>query len=265
MEEKVLSQKFSQLSTKSEDEQESSVTDKRRRSSTRSSPESVSKKIKVAKDNDDNDYNGKKQDQIPAYLWATNESFDYMIQNVINTTSSISINDIRQVTILKHNIAALNIQKQISTIYLRSGTGKLKEPEAELIAVDRRVWPMQVKSAVPTQPNNTTTTTTMKVNEEDEHHTYEDLVHCRLQEMNKKIEQYQIQLDEMKSGLIGFTSTMEAAIETYVQEHAIKPLQMKHDLKIALLEHDYDAEILQRKYLQENPNEYPVKLNNLWK
>jgi hypothetical protein len=38
---------------------------------------------------------------------------------------------------------------------------------------------------------------------------------------------------------------------------------MKRDHKIGLLEYDYDAEILQRKYLQENPNEYQVKLNRL--
>jgi hypothetical protein len=103
----------------------------------------------------------------------------------------------------------------------------------------------------------------MEMNEEDQHHAYEELVHCRLQEMNEKIEQYQIQLDEMKSGLIGFTSTMEEVIDTYIQQYGIKPLQMKRDHKIALLEYDYDAEILQRKYLQENPNEYQVKLNHL--
>jgi hypothetical protein len=193
---------------------------------------------------------------------ATNEYFSHVIQKVIHTASSISINDIQQVAILKHNIADLDIQKQISTIYLRSGTGKLREPEVELIAVDRRVWPIQVKSAVSAQPSNMSRTT-MEMNEEDQHHAYEELVHCRLQEMNEKIEQYQIQLDEMKSGLIGFTSTVEEAIDTYIQQYGIKPLQMKRDHKIALLEYDYDAEILQRKYLQENPNEYQVKLNHL--
>jgi hypothetical protein len=193
---------------------------------------------------------------------ATNEYFSHVIQKVIHTASSISINDIQQVAILKHNIADLDIQKQISTIYLRSGTGKLREPEVELIAVDRRVWPIQVKSAVSAQPSNMSRTT-MEMNEEDQHHAYEELVHCRLQEMNEKIEQYQIQLNEMKSGLIGFTSTMEEVIDTYIQQYGIKPLQMKRDHKIALLEYDYDAEILQRKYLQENPNEYQVKLNHL--
>jgi hypothetical protein len=193
---------------------------------------------------------------------ATNEYFSHVIQKVIHTASSISINDIQQVAILKHNIADLDIQKQISTIYLRSGTGKLREPEVELIAVDRRVWPIQVKSAVSAQPSNMSRTT-MEMNEEDQHHAYEELVHCRLQEMNEKIEQYRIQLNEMKSGLIGFTSTMEEVIDTYIQQYGIKPLQMKRDHKIALLEYDYDAEILQRKYLQENPNEYQVKLNHL--
>jgi hypothetical protein len=117
---------------------------------------------------------------------AANEYFGHVIQKVINTASSISINDIQQVAILKHNIADLDIQKQISTIYLRSGTGKLREPEVELIAVDRRVWPIQVKSAVSAQPSNMSRTT-MEMNEEDQHHAYEELVHCRLQEMNEKL------------------------------------------------------------------------------
>jgi hypothetical protein len=84
----------------------------------------VSKKIKLT------DANEKEQDAIPTYLLTTNKSFEHMIQKLMNTTSSLSINDLRQVAIAKHHIATLHIDKQISTIYLQSGTGQLKEPEA---------------------------------------------------------------------------------------------------------------------------------------
>jgi len=257
--EEILSQKLSQLSTTSDNEQTLSVTNKRRRSNRTSSPTSViSKKIKMADDNDVDD-NDTEQDQIPTYLLETDKSFHNTIQKIMNIASSTSTNDLRQIAILIHHIAALHIQKQISMIYLQSGTGILKEPEPELIEIDRRVWPIQVKSVMLAQYMSTTTATvTTKMTKEDEQLACENLVHQRLREMTTKIEQYQRQLNEKKSQIIGFTSSMEDAIKIYVHQHGIKPLQMKRNLKIALLQHDYDAEIIERKYSQENPNKYQV-------
>jgi hypothetical protein len=131
----------------------------------------------------------------------------------------------------------------------------------DLMDVDRRVWPLQVKSVILGKRLPTTTVATMEINTEKEHLDCENLVYERLQEMNEKIEQYQRQLDKKKSQLTGFTSTMEEAIDIYIQQHGIKPLKLKRDLKIALLKYDYDAEILERKYLQEKPNQYQVRDN----
>jgi hypothetical protein len=210
-------------------------------------------------DKDDEDHIEDKQNQIPVYLLTIDKSFTDMIQKAMDTASSVEMNDLRQIAILMHQIADIQIQKQITNIYLLSGTGKLRGIETDLMDIDRRVWPMQVKSALIAKPSKQKMATLVETKKEVEHRECENLVHERLQEMNGKMEQYQRQLNEKKSHLTGFTLSMETAIHNYVQQHGIMPLQMKRDLKIALLEHEYDAQILERKYVQEKPNEYQVR------
>ncbi|CAF4160822.1 unnamed protein product, partial [Adineta steineri] len=263
-EEEVLSQQFSQLSTENESEEGgSSVVSSKRKLNTTSAPYVVFKRIKSANDNDPNVTEGEEeeeQDQIPAYLLTTNKSFDHMIQKVMNTASSIDMNDLRQLALLIHHIAALNIQKQVTIVYLRSGIGKLRESEPSLTEVDRRVWPMQVTSALAEKRKQGKIATTVQISTEDEHRDHENLVNERLQQINERIEQYQRQFNEKKNQLIGLTSTIEEAIVKYVQHYGVIPLQMKRDMKIALLEYDYDAEILERKYLEEKPNDYQIEV-----
>ena len=100
--------------------------------------------------------------------------------------------------------------------------------------------------------------TDMTTDGKDEQLDYENLVHQRLEEYNHQSDQYQKRLDEKKSSLLNFTSTMEESIRTYVYQYGICPLKLQRDLKIALLKHDYDAEIIERKFFQEKPNEYQV-------
>jgi hypothetical protein len=206
---------------------------------------------------DDHDHvDGTEKDSIPTYLALTNESFNHFVQNLVDKTNSISIKDVQHIALCLHRIAAVHIQKQVSIIYFKSGTGTLRDPEPELVPVDRRVWPMQVKSAMLTQ--RSTNTTASDSDPENEQLAYENLVHQRFEQMNQQTDQYEKDLDEKKRQLIGFTSTMEDMIRKYVQQYGIQPLKLQRDLKIALLKHDYDAEIIERKFLQENPNEYQV-------
>ncbi|CAF1316658.1 unnamed protein product [Adineta steineri] len=262
-EEEVLSQQFSQLSTENESEEGgSSVVSSKRKLNTTSASHVVFKRIKSPNDNDRNVTEGEEeeQDQIPDYLLTTNKSFDHMIQKVMNTASSIDMNDLRQLALLIHHIAAVNIKRQVTIVYLRSGIGKLRESEPSLTEVDRRVWPMQVKSALAEKRKQGKIVTTVQISTEDEHRDHENLVYERLQQINERIEQYQRQFNEKKRQLIGLTSTIEEAIVKYVQKYGVIPLQMKRDMKIALLEYDYDAEILERKYLEEKPNDYQIEV-----
>jgi hypothetical protein len=274
----VLSQKLSQLSTKDESEPKSSIMNKkRRRSSSSSNSNVISKKVKMADHPNSTSNSNKKQDQIPTYLLATNKSFSRMMKKIINTTTSNSINmdDLRHVAILMHQIGELKRDKQVKMIYLQSGTGTLKELGPMLNTIDRRVWPVQVKSKMLEKQELTkttataaaaATTTTMVINnKEDEHRDNEMFVRQYLKEVDEQIEQYQHQLDKHKSRLTDFTSTMEEAIKNFVHEHGMKPVEMKINFKIRLLHYDYDDEILERQYIQEKPNEYQVKHEHLYR
>lgn len=264
--EAILSQKLSLLSTKNEDETISSMTNKRQRQLRTSASSDVNtKKIKMPNTSTVDD-NATEKGQIPKYLLTTNKLFVNMTKKLIKTKSSITLNDVQQVAIIMHQIGALRIKKQTAIVYLQSVTGELKEQEYDFSGVDRRVWPIQVKSLMLTHHKSTKTTTTnatkAAMDGENVQRVCENLLHQQLQEMNRQIEHLQKQFDEKKNSLIGFTSTMEDTIQNYVQQYEIKPLKIKNDFKIAMIKYSYDAEILQRQYLEEKPNEYQVKQKN---
>ncbi|UJR12991.1 hypothetical protein I4U23_000017 [Adineta vaga] len=261
-EEDILSEKLSQLSTDNNYEQPIAKSNRKRRRSTYRSLNLVSKKIKFTQNNDTKDKSTndnvkeEKSDDVPAYLSLTNISFLHVIQQIQNTENSIDMKDLQIIALLMHRITANRIQKQINSVYLRSGTGKLDDSSFDLIEIDRRVWPKEVKSDMLAKIAQSNITTATKINSDSEQLDFENLVNERLQQINEKIEQYTQQLIDKKNHLIGFTSSIEKTIIQYVQRYGIIPLQMKRDLKIALLKHDYNTIILRRKYEQENPNEY---------
>ncbi|CAF1385303.1 unnamed protein product [Adineta steineri] len=255
-----LSQKLSQLSTETNDsddndETESYEMNKRRRTSTTSSPSFIPKKSKTLNDHDIDDNDKEEYEQIPSFLLSSDKSFEQMIKDVMNTISSIDIDNLRQMAQLIYQIANCGMEKDIKTIYLRSGTGTLKEPEFELTEIDRCVWPKQVISKVVKK-----STTAIEMNQSHELVDYEKFVREHLQEIENKIKEYQCQLDEKKSHVVGFTSRIEKTIRGFVYERGIKPIEMKRDLKIALLKYDYDIELNERRYLRENPNEYQLQV-----
>jgi hypothetical protein len=219
--EQVLSQKLSQLSTHDDDDEESCLT---------------SKKIKRT--------DAMQQAKVPAYLSSRdNGSFHRAMKLVVERNRSINVDELRDMAILKHHIAALGVRKEISMVYLQSGTGTLTEPELEMVAVDRRVWPSQVTSALATPGDDC-----------------EKLVHQRLREMDEQIRSFERQLGEMKKRHSddAIVQVMERSVHDFVEQYGMVPLRMKRDLKIKLLEHGYNAEILERKFRQENPNAYQV-------
>ncbi|CAF1285263.1 unnamed protein product [Rotaria sp. Silwood1] len=263
-EETILSQKLSQLSTKTKQEVDSSIIkDKKRRSSSTTSPCTTSKKIKIAganSDDDDDDINihdTKSKDQMPNYLTMNHKAFVRMIENLLQNTPSVTSSDLQEMAFFMHQIEAIRMKKDITIIYLKSVTGTLTEPELDLIEVDRRVWPMQVKSLL---LSNHPMTTTNDVNQPDQQTACEKLINQRLEELNEEIQYYQEKLLAKKNSLIGFTLTMNETIEKFVKEFGIKPLELKYQLKTAIVIHDFELEILERKYMAEKPNEYQYEI-----
>lgn len=283
-EEAILSQKFSQLSTETENEAVSSNTNKRPYDSNSPIATTSIKKIKISQDSNGEDNDNMEQEPIPGYLLTTNQLFIHMAQKLMtSSTTTFNINDIQEIALLMYRIAAMEIRRCVTKVYLKSVTGTLKESECTLVEVDRRVWPIQVKSlmlthqksaASPTTTTATTTTTenitpnashaiTVEIIDENQQIICEKLLQQQIKDMRQEIELFKKQLTDKKNSLNGFTTQMEESICNYVQQYGIIPLKKKRDLKIALIEYNFDTEILQRQYLQESPNQYQVREINL--
>jgi hypothetical protein len=253
---------LSQLSTKEEynddvDEEAGSLSiNQKRQLSTPSTPDIGSKKIRL----EDDENEKQKKDEIPEYLKSTNKIFDQILtDHIISGFITITMEDLRQLAILKHKIADMNLRKKLWTIYLKSGTGQWETQESGKTTVDRRIWPAQVKKMI-SSPSSNNTIDISEESDDDEQKKYETRVHQYLDELNNTMEQYQNEFDKKKNDLMDYyTDDIEKAIETFVQQHGVRPLQMKLDYKIAILEYDYDMEILEREYLRLKPTEYQVK------
>ncbi|CAF4407541.1 unnamed protein product, partial [Rotaria magnacalcarata] len=123
-----------------------------------------------------------------------------------------------------HQIATVQIDREIMQAYLHSVKGTLREAECHFIEVDRRFWPMQVQSLMLTQHkltmNDTDTTseitTPMEIDTEDQQIACENLLNEHLQKMKRQIEYYEKELDEKQSTFIRFTSTIQETIEIHV-------------------------------------------------
>ena len=248
-EQQVLSQKLSQLSTKDDSDQEQqSSTNKKRSLSTPSTPDVTSKKIRIVDE---------KKDEIPAYLQTNNKYFDkIMTDHFMNSVSTINMEDLRQLAILKHKIVHNTLRKKLWKIYLKSVTGQWETQTSSKTSVDRRIWPMEVKKKMPQKKSNTTNIS----EERDQQKICETIVHEYLEELNSTIEQYQNEFDKKKNYLMNYIDDdIEKLIETFIQQHGIPSLQMKLNYKITTFEYDYDAEILDREYLRLKPTQDQVK------
>ena len=216
--------------------------------STPSTPDVASKKIRVLDDSEN------EEEQIPEYLQATNKSFDkIMIDNVINSTITITVEDLRQLAILKHKIAIISMDKELWTVYFKSGTGQWETSESRKTNADRRLWPEYVKTIMLSKLDTSNTDEAHKQN------LCEEIAYERLQQIKETIAHYEIEFDEKKNCLLGFTDEMEKVIETFIRQYGIQSFQMKHNYKIAILQYDYDAEILEREYLRFKPTKNQVR------
>lgn len=217
------------------------------------------------------------QAETPAYLLTTNRLFNIMVQNISAKVDSIALDDIQDIARSMHHLGVLHLQKTIFTTYLHAVKGTLKEPECDLIDVDRRILPIYMKrfmeekrksTALPDSSisASTSTTTTMESDTDDEYLTYENFVYKNMDEADQQIELYQKRLNEKKKSLKEFSSEIEGTIQSFVEQRSMKLLKAQNDLRITIINHEFDAEILKRKYLQENPNEYQVKTDRwiLW-
>lgn len=282
-----MSQSLSQLSVIEQESAASTDTkQKRLRSSSVSSPTVTTKKQKTAHKNDDtgdaNDHDHNDGDDdgddvdpefdlLPYYLSSYYRPFIQMTQSILKTSKSITFNDIQKLAFLLHQKANAHLKRELIKVYLLSVLGKLQgtESQCDLVEINRRVWPIQVKSFMLTHYksiSSETTTTTVPTMERFKDHisekdqsTCEKLLHEKLQDMKEHLEHYEGQLYERKTVLADeLTADREKIIHNYVDRYGIKALQMKYHFKSTMVRHNYDWEILERRYRQEQPNAYQV-------
>lgn len=275
-EECMLSQQFRDLFTYSnvDDRDISSETNKRQReSSGGGSGTTTSSQDKIVKKSKTTDTNMNESDSLPNYLLMTNEKFIDLIQAVNNTATSISMNDIQELALLMHRIAAMTTDREIMKTYFHSVKGTLKQSTYNLAEHERRFYPLNVQTfmlSVKKTEQTSDKITKASTNEtsshfmltEEEHQMCENHIYQRIYEMKDMIDKLKQQLEDRKATVFGLTPTIEQLIHNFVQKYGIKPLKCKEKLQIALVGDDYENELLKRQYLKENPNEYQVRIHS---
>ena len=201
----------------------------------------------------------KLEDLIPNYLSPTSKSWMQLIekQTWLKNNDTKNEEDLRQIAILMHKLAVNNLQKDLWMTYIKSGTGRLKQPEVhETFTHGPRVWPVKVKSFILSKR------TTTNMSSEDEDKACLDVVDRFMRDLNGKYEQYQQQLTEKKTSFIAYTDVIEKGLQTFIEQQAIQFLHWKCELKQVLVYNEYQDQMFQLKYRQHNPFEYHVRLNN---
>ena len=193
---------------------------------------------------------------MPDYLSMDNVLFVRLIEQLNRTCSSMLAGEqVQQMALCHHQLAALHIQQEIYLLYLRLGTGQFVANEIDLCTVDRRWWPSQVRTIV-----NAKRPTTLGLSRDEENCLSEQWVHRALQEVEHKKQIYEQSLLEKKAHFEPWLAVIDGALQTYVQQHGLRSYRLKGDLKKAVLVYDYQLEMLQRQYVYERPNEYQVSV-----
>ncbi|CAF2037669.1 unnamed protein product [Rotaria magnacalcarata] len=198
--------------------------------------------------------NVKQSYKIPNYLSNKNECFQKLIKEVSSTimattttassTSSQNEQDLRQMAILIHRIKSEQIFQSLWMTYLKSGTGQLKIDQ-----IGPPIWPLQVRTIVK-QANKAA---------DNQNDACMQLVQERLDEFKTKVQQYEIQINNLKHRLQGNKEAIFRTIETFIQQNQ-ENFRQKMEHKIKLVQYDYNDRALELEFLRQNPSEYCIKL-----
>ncbi|CAF3376490.1 unnamed protein product [Rotaria sp. Silwood2] len=250
-EEEHLSQKLSQLSAIDKEQED---IDKSKRSTIKKRPtltpstttDNISKKMKQNEEEQLNSI-------VPRYLSSNNQAFEQMINPVLQKTrSSISIEYLREIALLIHQLECIDLDRLLWTTYLRSGTGTLK-PQATTTLF---LWPAEVKTKMITRGR-----TTVSDPNEIDYDSCLDYVQRVLRKFQSQTEHYQAQLKERKQHLNNcWTCEIEEAIMKFVQQHIIPLYKVPIEGQIVTVEYDYNDRLIELEYKQQNPNEYQKQI-----
>ena len=233
-EERVLSQRLSQLSAESDDEGRPSMDGKRQQPS---SPNPNPKKVRADADHLPG------HERIPTYL-----STDRLMSLNIDMPSYLPIEDLQRLGFCLHQLAVLPIEEELWTGYRECGMGLWRERS---IPNHSHYWPHHVKSLMSTKPVDG-----------DEQHACENSVHQHLGEIRDQLVRYQKEYEEKQRTLAAEIPALEETLRQLVHEQAAVPLRMKVDMALVVLRYDDEDHWLQCQYQAANPTDYQVRVMN---
>ncbi|CAF0982130.1 unnamed protein product [Rotaria sordida] len=232
IEEHVLSQKLSQLSTS------------RQKESKIESEKKLPKKIK--------------SDQLREtlkYLTKSNKSFEKMINSILSNkittavaSSSDNLEKYRQIAISIHRIKYIEILYSLWKVYLQSGLGQLKCDNFPNES-GPHVWVKPVQSMVKVAVRS-------GLEKNDACLAY---VKNRLAQLDKSKQEYHTDLQVQLNHLSHQANIIQQPLEKFIEENLLS-LRKKIQHKIQLVYFEYKEEIIKHEYLKQNPNEAQIKL-----
>ncbi|CAF1339014.1 unnamed protein product [Adineta steineri] len=184
--------------------------------------------------------------EIPFYLFKTNQSFDKKIRSILPTTDKLE--QLRSIAILMYKIICINMIRSLWIVYQKSGMGELQTNLLSINQLNRKVWPKEILLLL--NENQI-----VNINHDNACSTLVN--HCLCQ-LNDKSEEYRRELRLNTTRLSDYTPNMEYIIEKFVEQGLIG-LRIEIDCQIALVKHDYIDEILKQQYLAQNPTAIQIE------
>ncbi|CAF4086121.1 unnamed protein product [Rotaria sordida] len=205
---------------------------------------------------DDDDEEKQEKHLISDYDERLNDLFDkIMMEQLSKITTTLSIDNLRELAILKHHIAKIDLQKKLWNIYLKSGTGQWETSESMKTNVDRCIWPIPIQNMIISRLNKSDTS---ESNDEQFHG--KKIVIEHLQVLNDKLVHKHTVYNEKKQESIGLTDELEKSVENFVKQYSLVSYEMKLNYEMKILAYDYDDQLLERTYLQLNPTKYQIQV-----
>ena len=234
MEEQILSEKISQLST---------------------SATHGKHPIKIMKEIRD------QLEIIPNYLTKQNISFKELMHRVLSSITTAAekskkndnnIDELRKIAILLYKIMVIQTYQNLWEIYFKSGTGQLiipSETKQKLsYSTTLPIWPKEIKTIVLSNNKGKT----------NENEICLKLVNEQLNELERQLKSYQQELNIQANNYQGYTLSIQEIIKIYIEENLNSSLHKKIEHQVELIHYDYHIRALKLEYFQQQPNEYQV-------
>jgi hypothetical protein len=197
-------------------------------------------------------------EQIPIYLTKENKTFQSIMDqalSMMNISSAEKDNihdDLQHISILIYKIHILSMYHSLWTTYWKSGLGQLiKQQEHYLVySLKINIWPKEIKQII---------TATMDEQHTDTDTNSMDLVCYHRQELEKQLKQMQIQWNEKVNHFVGYNLKVEQLLQDYINQN-LHEFQKEIEHKIKLVTYDYRIEAMKQEFNRQNPTEYQVSL-----